>query len=94
MRPLCSDSGYPAVWNFGLNAHLRTRRGYTDETTGEVVKFTRAECPVNSPAVDAGDPASDFSREATPNGRCVNLGFYGNTPWSSMSPGGLLLYIR
>ena len=22
MRPLCSDSGYPAVWNFGLGGRL------------------------------------------------------------------------
>ena len=86
---LSASAGY-ADWN----AHLRTRHGYTDETTGEVVKFTRAECPENSPAIDAGDPKADFSREPEPNGRCVNLGFYGNTPWASMSPGGLLLYIR
>lgn len=22
MRPLCSDSGYPAVWNFGLELNF------------------------------------------------------------------------
>ena len=32
-----------------------------------------------SPAMDAGDPASDWSLEPKPNGRRVNLGFYGNT---------------
>jgi len=33
-----------------------------------------------SPCADAGDPASDFSREPQPNGGRVNMGAYGNTP--------------
>jgi hypothetical protein len=32
----------------------------------------------NSPAIDAGDPAADFSRESIPNGGRVDLGAYGN----------------
>ncbi len=33
-----------------------------------------------SPCVDAGDPASDFSREPEPNGGRIDMGAYGNTP--------------
>src|SRR5207244_8445901 len=33
----------------------------------------------NSPTVDAGDPADDFSQEPGPNGGRINQGSYGNT---------------
>jgi len=32
-----------------------------------------------SPAIDAGDPASDYSNEPEPNGDRINMGAYGNT---------------
>jgi len=32
-----------------------------------------------SPAIDAGDPASDYSFEPEPNGCRANMGAYGNT---------------
>jgi predicted outer membrane repeat protein len=32
-----------------------------------------------SPAIDAGNPASDWSKEPWPNGSRVNMGAYGNT---------------
>lgn len=32
-----------------------------------------------SPCIDAGDPLSDYSNEAEPNGGRVNMGAYGNT---------------
>ena len=48
-----------------------------------------------SPAIDAGNPASDWSHEPKPNGKRVNLGYYGNTPEATMSPKpGLLIYVR
>lgn len=48
-----------------------------------------------SPAIDAGDPASDWSHEPRPNGKRVNIGYYGNTPEATMSPKpGLLIYVR
>ena len=47
-----------------------------------------------SPAIDTGDPESDYSKEPKPNGRCVNLGAYGNTPWATMSPGGGVLFVK
>ena len=66
-----------------FNAHLRCRAGYTDETTGGLVKPSG---PAISPAIDAGDPASDYGLEPDGlTGRRINLGFYGNTPWATMS---------
>ena len=64
------------------NAHLRGGSGYTDENTGLVVTTYRRDA---SPAIDAGKPGYDYSLEPQPNGRCVNLGFYGNTPWATIS---------
>lgn len=64
------------------NAHLRGGSGYTDENTGLVVTTYRRDA---SPAIDAGKLGYDYSLEPQPNGRRVNLGFYGNTPWATMS---------
>jgi hypothetical protein len=64
------------------NAHLLGGSGYKDEKTGQVVKTSRR---YPSPAIDAGKPGYDYSLEPMPNGRRVNLGFYGNTPWATMS---------
>ena len=75
-----------------FNCHLRGGSGYVDETTEETVK-TWAKAKWHSPAIDTGDPAVRCV-EPHPNGRRVNLGFYGNTPWATMSPGGLLLFIQ
>ncbi len=41
----------------------------------------------DSPAIDGGDPTSDFSNETTPNGGKINLGAYGNTDEASRSLG-------
>ena len=40
---------------------------------------------VTSPAIDAGKPSSDYSKEPTPNGERVNIGAYGNTAKASKS---------
>ena len=39
----------------------------------------------DSPAIDAGNPLSDFSNEPQGNGNRINLGFYGNTSQASRS---------
>ncbi len=39
----------------------------------------------DSPAIDAGDPASSYASEPAPNGGRVNLGAYGNTAEASRS---------
>lgn len=77
-----------------FNCHVRGKFGYVDETTGEIVKFKG----VQSPCVDAGDPASSFKYERlTTAGSCggrVNLGFYGNTPWITASKRGFALILK
>ena len=47
-----------------------------------------------SKAIDAGDPAADWSNEPKPNGKRLNLGAYGNTPEAARSPGGLVLFVQ
>lgn len=77
-----------------FNAHLRGGRGYFDEQTGELV--TDYMQGPKSPALDAGDTASDYSREPDCqqgyHGRRQNLGYYGNTPWATMTayPGSVI----
>jgi len=39
----------------------------------------------HSPAIDAGDPASDYGNEPSPNGDRANMGVYGNTAHASKS---------
>ncbi len=73
-----------------LDVHLRGKRGYLDERTGEVVKWSG----VTSPAVDAGDPSTSCKSEAQPNGSRVNLGAYGNTAWATLSSGGFIFVVR
>lgn len=64
----------------GHDFHLRSKAGRWDNVSGRWVNDE-----VTSPAIDAGDPASPFERETAPNGRRVNLGAFGNTPWASRS---------
>ena len=88
------DAGLAAAGEFAKSfvSHLRGRSGYTDETTGELVTFRRQE----SPAIDAGDPAADFSREPVQRDGRLNLGCWGNTPWATrrFDAPGALLFIR
>lgn len=81
-----------------LNLHLAGGRGYVDEKTGKL-DISRASRAHRSPAIDAGCPASDFSGEPDNlqgwHGRRVNLGFYGNTEWATMSTyPGAGIYLR
>jgi len=48
---------------------------------------------VHSPCIDTGDPASDRSREPSPNGDRVNMGAYGNTDQASKTPAEGLLFL-
>ncbi len=75
-----------------VNCHLRGKRGYTDETTGELVAYPL----VVSPAIDAADPAAPYRNEPFGmNGHRANLGFYGNTPWATRTtPGRTLILLR
>jgi parallel beta-helix repeat protein len=48
----------------------------------------------DSPAIDAGDPASSAALEPAPNGAYVNLGAFGNTAQASKSPANYLHVTR
>lgn len=81
-----------------LSLHLRGGRGYYDEKTGALsTEFMSRD--VVSPAVDAGDPNSSYADERDCpqgwHGRRVNMGYYGNTAWATMTafPGGAV-YLR
>jgi len=60
--------------------HVKSKAGRFDPQTGQFVNDN-----VNSPAIDAGNPTSDYSNEPQPNGNRVNLGRYGNTAEASKS---------
>lgn len=75
--------------DWAWNGHLRGSSGYVDEITG-----TRQYYRGKSPAIDAGDPTYDFRLEPEPNGRRINLGAYGGTPWATGSGAGLKILIR
>ena len=60
--------------------HLQSTAGRFNPATGLFVNDTK-----HSPAIDAGNPASDYSNEPSPNGGRVNLGCYGNTVEASKS---------
>ena len=103
VQPLATISGGPGS-NFKpdaatraaltvFNVHLRGGSGYVDETTGGKVRIYReSKVGGSSSALDAG--VGDYSHEPKPNGNRVNLGVYGNTPWATMSPGGMLIYVK
>ena len=49
---------------------------------------------LSSPAVDAGDPATDASGEPLENGGRVNLGAFGGSEQASKAPAGRTLFVR
>ena len=82
-----------------FNAHIRGGRGYFDEKTGALVVDFKSMKAI-SPAQDTGNPAAIFYA-GEPNcqygwhGRRGNLGYYGNTPWATMSArSGFVLVVR
>ncbi|HWB81530.1 MAG TPA: right-handed parallel beta-helix repeat-containing protein [Nannocystaceae bacterium] len=73
--PLFADPG-------NADFHVRSTKGRW--ANGEWVMDD-----VDSPTIDAGDPAADFANEPGPNGLRVNMGHTGNTAQASMGgPGG------
>ena len=70
--------------------HLQSKEGYWDDATS-----TWKKAKNNSPCIDAGDKADGYSFEPMPNGRRINLGAYGNTPYASKTQDhGTILIIR
>ena len=84
VRVVTKPDADPTAWNF----HLRGG-AYLNELTGETERFARP-----SPALEAGDPAADSSREPAPRGRRINLGYYGGTEWATGPRPGLRLIVR
>ena len=66
-----------------IDVHLLSPTGYCVNATGPAAWY---KATVLSPAIDAGNPDDDYADEPGPNGECVNLGAYGNTPEASWSP--------
>lgn len=75
----------------GADLHLKSKGGRWDPGSMGWVTDTQ-----HSPAIDAGDPASDYANEQAPNGKRINLGAYGNTAEASKSlpGGGTLILVR
>lgn len=72
----------PLFVDFGAyDFHVKSHFGHFDETTQQ---FTSGDAE-HSPAIDAGNPLSDFSQEPQMNGNRINLGVYGNTAEASKS---------
>ena len=64
-----------------MDFHPRSTAGRFDPAIQAWVVDT-----VNSPCIDAGDPAASFAQEPMPNGGRRNIGLYGNTAEASRSP--------
>ena len=76
--------------NANFDVHLRSKYGMYNNA-GEFIKARG----YLSDAIDAGDRNSPYQNEPQPNGRRVNLGAYGNTPWATRSAGsGIMIVVR
>ena len=75
---------YNNIWYYGYSADAY-------ETV-----FSKADVHALSRklTVDTGDPASPFANEPRPNGKRVNLGYYGNTPEALSTLSGMRIIIR
>jgi predicted outer membrane repeat protein len=69
-------NGDPNLWDF----HLQSVYGRWDPNSRSWVSDSNT-----SPCIDAGDPNSDWSNEAWPNGKRINMGCYGGTNQASMN---------
>ncbi|MEJ2647790.1 MAG: S8 family serine peptidase, partial [Sedimentisphaerales bacterium] len=61
--------------------HLKSQAGRWDQVSESWVVDDIA----TSPCIDAGNPASDFSKEPAPNGSRINMGAFGGTSQASKS---------
>jgi len=85
-----TQQGYTGTGNISSNPlfanaaggdfHEQSTNGRYNPANGQFVKDA-----ANSPAIDAGNPASDYSKETAPNGGRINMGCYGNTAEASRS---------
>jgi len=86
---LLTDPSNPdAVWIAG-DYHLKSEEGRWNP---DIENWVQDE--YTSPCIDAGDPASDWSKEPEPNGGRINQGAYGGTEQASMTPNTYTLTYR
>lgn len=64
----------------GLNGNILRPAIFVDEANGDYREKSE------SPTVDAGDPADDYTKEPEPNGKRINMGAYGNTIYAATTP--------
>ena len=64
----------------GTDFHVQSKNGRWNPGTSSFVTDGQ-----DSPAIDKGDPSSEFSNETSPNGGRINVGAYGNTFQASLS---------
>lgn len=83
----CDPSNPNAIWVEG-DYHLRSQVGRWNSNSEE---WTQDD--VTSPCIDAGDPASPWECEPSPNGERINTGAYGGTSQASMAWDGYILSI-
>lgn len=85
----CLQEEVPGVGNISQDPqfineyyHLSSRTRAIDKGwfSGELVTRRRK---ANSPCIDGGDPSFDASQEPHPNGRRINMGAFGGTPWAT-----------
>ena len=68
--------------------------GYSADAYENVFSKADVHAKNRKLTVDTGDPASPYSNEPTPNGKRVNLGYYGNTPEALSTVVGMRVIIR
>ncbi|HUU85065.1 MAG TPA: right-handed parallel beta-helix repeat-containing protein [Phycisphaerae bacterium] len=90
----CIEDGDPGTGNFSYDPmfadpaaddyHLKSQAGRWDPAANSGAGGWILDS-VTSPCIDAGDPASDYGNEPSPNGGRINMGAYGNTAFASKS---------
>ena len=61
MRPLCSDSGYPAVWNFGLICSTATPSSAPPPSNSRLISVSFAKAAANTQTPQQGNAKIIFS---------------------------------
>ena len=72
----------------GGNLHPKSQGGRYDPAADKWVADAET-----SPLVDAADPKYPFVAEPVPNGRCADMGFWGNHPLGSKTPTNRATYV-
>jgi hypothetical protein len=77
-------NAYNLIYGFE-HTHKNMAAGLGLVTDDPLFADTAYHLAPGSPAIDAGDPAMDYSNEPMPNGGRINIGAYGNTSGAALS---------